>query len=140
MTSPLSSASPAPPLSSRPLRRLGVTLAAGVLATSALLTAAPAAATGALPNAGPPPSSMASLGDSVTRGFNACGFFVDCTARSFATGSDTAVFSHYLRIRAVNPAITGHALNDARSGAKASDMAGQANTAVSQGVQYVTLL
>jgi lysophospholipase L1-like esterase len=50
------------------------------------------------------------------------------------------VNSHYLRIRAVNPAINGRNFNDARSGAKAVDMAGQAQTAVGQGVQYVTML
>jgi lysophospholipase L1-like esterase len=86
------------------------------------------------------PARMSALGDSITRGFNACGWYVDCASRSFATGSDTSVNSQYLRIRAVNPAINGHAFNDARSGAKAVDMAGQAQTAVSQGVEYVTLL
>ena len=83
---------------------------------------------------------MASLGDSITRGFNACGWFVDCPSRSFSTGTTSSVNSHYLRILGVNPAISGHNNNDARSGAKAADMAGQARTAVSQGVQYVTML
>src|SRR6478672_5578482 len=101
----------------------------------ALLVMAPASAA-----ASPPPNSMASLGDSITRGFNACGFFVDCPARSFATGTASSVNSHYQRILRVNPAISGHNNNDARSGAKAADMAGQARTAVGQGVQYVTLL
>ena len=102
----------------------------------ALLLAAPTAAA----DPGPPPSSMASMGDSITRGFNACGFFVDCTARSFSTGSYAAVNSQYLRILAKNPAISGKNNNDAKSGAKAADMLGQANTAVGQGVGYVTML
>jgi lysophospholipase L1-like esterase len=106
---------------------------AGAVA-SLLLIADPATA------AATPPNSMASLGDSITRGFNACGWYVDCTARSFSTGSYASVNSHYLRIRAVNPAITGNNYNDAKSGAKAADMAGQARTAVSQNVQYVTML
>jgi lysophospholipase L1-like esterase len=89
---------------------------------------------------GPPPSSMASMGDSITRGFNACGWYVDCTSRSFSTGDNSGVNSHYLRIRAKNSAITGRNLNDAKSGAKAADMPGQADAAVSQGVQYVTML
>ena len=106
---------------------------AGLLAVVVLASPAAAAATA-------PPNSMASLGDSITRGFNACGWYIDCTSRSFSTGSYTGVNSHYLRILAVNPAIYGRNFNDARSGAKAVDMTGQAKTAVGQGVQYVTLL
>jgi lysophospholipase L1-like esterase len=80
------------------------------------------------------------MGDSITRGFNACGWYVDCTSRSFSTGDDTSVNGHYRRIRAVNSAINGRNHNDAKSGAKSADMAGQASTAVSQGVDYVTIL
>ncbi|MER6596695.1 SGNH/GDSL hydrolase family protein [Micromonospora purpureochromogenes] len=98
------------------------------------------ATTPAVADPGPPPSAMASLGDSITRGFNACGWYVDCTSRSFSTGDNSTVNSHYLRIRAVNPNIQGRNLNDARSGAKSADMYGQAGTAVSQGVGYVTML
>jgi lysophospholipase L1-like esterase len=116
-------------------RRLATLATAATAALLAVLVAAtPAAA------ATNPPNSMASLGDSITRGFNACGFFVDCTSRSFSTGTTSSVNSHYQRILRVNPAIRGHNNNDARSGAKAADMAGQAQTAVGQGVQYVTLL
>ncbi|MBQ0897499.1 SGNH/GDSL hydrolase family protein [Micromonospora sp. U56] len=98
------------------------------------------ATTPAVADPGPPPSAMASLGDSITRGFNACGWYVDCTSRSFSTGDNSTVNSHYLRIRAVNPNIQGRNLNDARSGARSADMYGQAGTAVSQGVGYVTML
>jgi lysophospholipase L1-like esterase len=96
-------------------------------------------ASAATADAGPPPAVMASLGDSITRGFNACGFFVDCTSRSWSTG-DARVNSHYLRIRAGDPALTGHNDNDARTGAVAADVAGQAATAVAQRADYVTLL
>lgn len=99
------------------------------------LAASPAAAA-----PGPPPGSMASLGDSITRGFNACGFYVDCTSRSWSTGDTAAIGTHYLRIKAVNPAIAGKNFNDAKTGAKAADMPGQAATAVSQGAGYVTML
>jgi lysophospholipase L1-like esterase len=105
------------------------------LATVTLLPAAPALAA-----AGPPPSSMASMGDSISRGFNACGFYVDCPYRSFSTGDDSGVTSHYLRIRTVNSAMNGHSYSDAKSGARAADMPGQADNAVAQGVQYVTML
>jgi lysophospholipase L1-like esterase len=117
------------------------------LCRALVLTSATAAVVGlaspagaATADAGPPPASMASLGDSITRGFDACGFFVDCTSRSWSTGDNAGVNSQYLRIRAVNPAINGHNLNDARTGAVAADMAGQAATAVGQGVGYVTML
>ena len=83
---------------------------------------------------------MASMGDSITRGFNACGFYVDCTSRSFSTGDTGSVNSHYLRIRAVNPAINGQNFNVGQSGARADDMPGQAQAAVARNVQYVTML
>jgi lysophospholipase L1-like esterase len=101
--------------------------------TTAVTVPAPAATT-------PVPDSMASLGDSITRGFNACGWYVDCTSRSWSTGSYGPVNSHYLRIVATNPAMSGHAHNDARSGARVSDLNRQAQLAVSQNVEYVTIL
>lgn len=114
-------------------RRILALLAASVAAV--LVAATPATA-----DPGPPPASMASMGDSITRGFNACGWYVDCTSRSFSTGDDAGVNSHYLRIRAKNSAINGRNHNAGKTGAKSADMAGQANTAVSQGAQYVTIL
>jgi lysophospholipase L1-like esterase len=105
-------------------------LSAGVLAISSPAQADP----------GPPPSSMASMGDSITRGFNACGFYFDCTSRSFSTGSDSGINSHYLRIRGKNGAINGRNYNQAASGAKADDMPGQATATVGRNPQYVTIL
>jgi lysophospholipase L1-like esterase len=105
------------------------------LAVVALLSTSASAAT-----TEPVPNSMASLGDSITRGFNACGWYSDCTNESWSTGGDTAINSHYLRILKVNPAISGHNLNDAKTGAKAVDLDAQAATAVTQGVDYVTVL
>ncbi|HEX7745158.1 MAG TPA: SGNH/GDSL hydrolase family protein [Micromonosporaceae bacterium] len=119
------------------LARRSLAVLSAIAATLALVAAPAGAAT---PDAGPPPSSMASMGDSITRGFNACGWYVDCPSRSFSTGDYSTVNSHYLRIRAVNSAINGRNYNDARSGAKSADMYGQAGTAASQGVQYVTML
>jgi lysophospholipase L1-like esterase len=104
-----------------------------VLAVLGGVLTAPAAAaqTGA-------PNSMASMGDSITRAFNACGWYSDCTSRSWSTGDDSYVNSHRLRIRAVNPSFSA-AYNNAVSGARANAMAGQAATSASQGVQYVTI-
>lgn len=116
----------------RPLKH--ITSAVAVGAMLALLGGSPAQA------AETPPNSMASLGDSITRAFNACGWFSDCTSRSWSTGSYSSVNSHYNRILSINSAIYGKNYNDARSGAKAVDMYGQAGTAVSQNVQFVTML
>lgn len=86
------------------------------------------------------PNSMSSVGDSITRGFNACGWFVDCTSRSWSTGDYSSVNSHYLRIKAKNSLITGKNYNDSKSGAKMVDLNGQLTTAGNRGVQYVTIL
>ena len=121
---------------SRPTLLRSLAAISVLAATIGLATTAGAATA----EAGPAPNSMASLGDSITRGFDACGWYVDCTSRSWSTGDYGAVNSHYLRIRSVNPAIGGHNFNDARTGAVAGDLAGQAGTAVGQQVGYVTVL
>ena len=109
-------------------------LLVGLIAASCLLVLLPSSA-GAIP---PVPTKMASLGDSITRAFNACGWFYDCTARSWSTGNYSSVNSHYLRIRTKSPSLVAY--NDAVSGAEMIDLNGQAQTAVSQGVNYVTIL
>jgi len=87
-----------------------------------------------------PPQSMASLGDSITRGFNACGFYLDCTSRSFSTGSSSSVDSHYRRLLHVAPEIGKNNYNLARSGATVADLPRQAELAVAHEVEYVTIL
>jgi lysophospholipase L1-like esterase len=116
------------------LRRILIVLP---LAATAALVAGVLAAPAASAYTGPP-NSMASMGDSITRAFNSCGWYVDCTSRSWSTGDDTYVNSHRLRIRAINPNFSAQ-YNDAVSGSRASDMAGQASAAVGQRVQYVTI-
>jgi lysophospholipase L1-like esterase len=115
-------------------RPLGVLAALSAVCVLSILM--PSAA-GAVP---PIPNKMASLGDSITRGFNACGWYVDCTSRSWSTGDYASVNSHYLRIRAKNAAINGFNYNDAATGAKMANLNSQAATAVGQGVSYVTVL
>jgi lysophospholipase L1-like esterase len=83
---------------------------------------------------------MAALGDSITRGFNSCGFFVDCTSRSFAAGDKASIDSHYVRLRAVRPDLVGENHNEAESGAKVADLAAQARRAVADDADYVTIL
>lgn len=85
------------------------------------------------------PSSMASLGDSITQAFDSCGWWQDCPKNSWAEGNAISN-SHYERLLAINPAISGHNYNDSVSGSKADVLNGQAQQAVSQGAQYVTIL
>jgi lysophospholipase L1-like esterase len=84
------------------------------------------------------PTSIASLGDSITRGFNACGFYVDCTRRSWSTGDDGDVDSHRLRLRESGSALRDQA-NLARTGADSKGLAGQAERAVAMQAEYVTI-
>lgn len=114
-----------------------LTRAALVIAVILVLVPLGAIGAAAIP---PIPNSMSSVGDSITRGFNACGWYVDCTSRSWSTGDYSTVNSHYLRIKAKNSLITGKNYNDSRSGAKMIDLNGQVTTAGNRGVQYVTIL
>src|SRR5688572_28920000 len=76
-----------------------------------------------------PPSSMAALGDSITQATNA-GAFGNRPARSWSTGTDTTVQSHYLRLLALEPGINGYGTNLSVSGAQIDDLPGQATAAV----------
>jgi lysophospholipase L1-like esterase len=114
------------------------TLIAVVVAALAIAVPAALAGTSAVTGY---PTSMASLGDSITRAYDTCSTaYTDCPANSWSTGTNTAVNSLYSRILVANPAISGKNYNDAKTGAKMIDLAGQATTAVSQGVQYVTIM
>ena len=105
----------------------------------ALAFAVPAqAAKPARPTGEAYPSSMASLGDSITRGFNAAGWYSDAPDRSWSTGTYAAVSSHYSRLLTKNKRMKAY--NDARTGAKMAELPSQAATAVSQGAEYVTVL
>lgn len=93
----------------------------------------------ATPTTTPAPSSMAALGDSMTRGFDDCSPPSDCPAVSWSTGTQPDIDSQYERLLLVNPAINGNAHNDAVTGAKMTNLNGQAAMAVSQGAGYVTI-
>jgi lysophospholipase L1-like esterase len=112
--------------------------AGAIAATMAAATfVAPAAAESAEPLA--VPASMASLGDSITRGFNACGWFFDCTSRSWSTGANDGVTSHYERLQGIDPTMSSRS-NLARSGAKVNELPAQAQAAVDRAAGYVTVL
>src|SRR6266516_382637 len=87
------------------------------------------------------PRSMASTGDSITRAYKTGLFpYLDNPSASWSTGTSTTVNSQYLRLLKLNPKIQGHNYNDAVSGAKMTNLAGQMQSAVAQHVQYVTVL
>ena len=113
------------------LVRLAVALAALPLAAAPAHAAAP-----------PLPNSMAALGDSITRAYDACCSYGEHPERSWATGDLAGDFvtSHYERLAAANPALVGHAYNDAVTGAESADLLAQAQQAVGQGVDYVTVM
>ncbi|WP_110944166.1 SGNH/GDSL hydrolase family protein [Streptomyces niger] len=83
------------------------------------------------------PDSVAALGDSITAGFDACGLLADCTAASWATGTDPAVHSLASRLVA-NP--SGHTWNFARTGALMVDLPRQIDRAIPHKPELVTIL
>src|SRR4029450_3722105 len=115
------------------IARIGILVLAGVWAR---LVAQPAWA------APPLPSSMAAIGDSITRAYDVCCSYGDHPGQSWSTGSTSydGIASQYERIRQLNPAITGRGYNDAVTGGKMAAAPTQAAQAVGQGAQYVTIL
>ncbi|SDK63516.1 Lysophospholipase L1 [Nonomuraea jiangxiensis] len=83
---------------------------------------------------------MAALGDSISTGFNACGFFVSCTSRSWSAGDNREVSSHYLRLSELSGTIQKHNHNFAVPGATSADLLGQVRKAVAAKADYVTIL
>ena len=118
------------------MRRRLVTalLTAGMLV--GLLAPVSAAASPALP------TSMAALGDSITRAYDVCCSYRDHPGQSWSTGGAwyDGISSHYERIKRRNSAITGRAYNNAVTGAKMSAAANEASAAAAQQVAYVTVL
>jgi lysophospholipase L1-like esterase len=115
-------------------RRLCAAFVALVV-TAATFGAVPASA--APPERVGPPDSVASLGDSITRGFHSQTLLTDSVQNSWSTGTNTTVNSLYNRIRALNPSATAE--NRALTGAKMNDLARQANN-VTAGTDLVTIL
>lgn len=94
-------------------------------------------------SASPPlPSSIAGIGDSITRATDVCCWYGDHPRQSWTTGDGffDGIRSHYERVLALSPDIYRHNYNDARAGAKMRDAQGQAQAAVTQQAAYVTIL
>jgi lysophospholipase L1-like esterase len=112
-----------------------------VLALATALAALATIGSGIAQAAPPYPASIASTGDSITRAYNTGTFpFTDNAAASWSTGTNGTVSSHYSRLLALDSAISGHAYNYAKSGAKMADLAGQMGSVVGRQPGYVTVL
>jgi lysophospholipase L1-like esterase/chitodextrinase len=89
----------------------------------------------------PLPASIAAVGDSISQAASSGGSLgADYPANAWSTGTNATVNSHYARLLALNPAISGHAWNDSVSGAKMADLAGQMRVAAGQRPDYLTVL
>ena len=126
------------------MRMLGRRLvtAAFALLLPILLLAPDAAAGSPAPNS-PFPDSMAAIGDSISLAVDDCCSIAPHPQDSWSTGGGwpaNGILSHYQRILLLQPSIAGHAFNNSVSGAKVADTNSQAQMAVAQGAQYVTIL
>jgi lysophospholipase L1-like esterase len=85
------------------------------------------------------PGSIAAVGDSITRGFDACVVLSDCPEASWATGTDTRVRSLALRLIG-RPAVAERSWNLARSGADIADLPEQMAEAAAKKPELVTVM
>lgn len=102
-------------------------------------TVTPSPSTTTVQRAETGPTVLAALGDSLSRGFDACDHYGDCPAASWVTGTDPTVNSIATRLHAQTGApVTVH--NDARSGVSVDDLPRQVDLAIAQQPDIVTVL
>nr|BFD85052.1 SGNH/GDSL hydrolase family protein [Streptomyces sp. Xyl84] len=103
------------------------------------------AGAGAAPSASPTPlwdthpDSVAAVGDSITRGFDACMVLTDCPEVSWATGSDAGVESLAVRLLGVTGAAQ-RSWNEAVTGSRMADLRGQMTRAALHRPELVTVM
>ncbi|GGW27259.1 lipoprotein [Streptomyces xantholiticus] len=85
------------------------------------------------------PDSLAAVGDSITRGFDACMVLSDCPEVSWATGTDTGVNSLAMRLLGAS-GVKERSWNLARSGADAADLPEQMARAAAHDPELVTVM
>ncbi len=130
-------------------RRIRTAVAGTVLAVAALAgcTAAPTPPTAPRVTPSPTPSSrwdvspssVAAVGDSITRAFDACSLLADCPEASWATGTDPAVNS--LALRLLGPGrVAAKSWNLARSGARVAALPEQMARAAAERPDLVTVM
>lgn len=87
------------------------------------------------------PSSIAAIGDSITKAYNTERRpFTDGPAYSWSTGTRGAVQSAYLRILAANPLVRERRANVAKDGARMRDLVTQVGTAIPVRPDYLTIM
>ncbi|MFI8202385.1 SGNH/GDSL hydrolase family protein [Streptomyces sp. NPDC085937] len=85
------------------------------------------------------PDSVAAVGDSITRGFDACAVLTDCPEVSWATGGSEEVDS--LAVRLLGRAgAAGRSWNYAATGARMEDLPAQMERAVRRGPELVAVM
>ncbi|MFC5720093.1 SGNH/GDSL hydrolase family protein [Streptomyces gamaensis] len=95
--------------------------------------AGPSASAG--PRWNPRPASIASLGDSISRGFDACSALSDCPEVSWATGSQPQSLAGRLLSDPLD-----NSWNYARTGARIADLPDQVRSAAARKPELVTVL
>ncbi|MFE3638147.1 SGNH/GDSL hydrolase family protein [Streptomyces cellostaticus] len=85
------------------------------------------------------PDSIAAVGDSITRGFDACAVLSDCPEVSWATGGDAGVDSLAVRLLGVRGAAE-HSRNYAVTGARMADLPRQVAGAIAGRPELVTVM
>lgn len=85
------------------------------------------------------PNSVAAVGDSITRGFDACAVLSDCPEVSWATGDSAEVDSLAVRLLGRTRA-AGHSWNYAETGARMADLPAQVAAAAAKRPQLVTVM
>ncbi|WP_221361279.1 SGNH/GDSL hydrolase family protein [Streptomyces beigongshangae] len=85
------------------------------------------------------PGSLAAVGDSITRGFDACSVLSDCPESSWATGTDTEVNSLAVRLLGASGA-ERRSWNYAVTGSRMADLSGQMVRAAAKRPELVTVM
>lgn len=89
----------------------------------------------------PLPASIAAVGDSITQAASSGGSLgADYPQNSWSTGTNSSVNSHYLRLLALNPAISGRNYNRSVSGAKMINLNAQMQGVATLQPEYLTVL
>ncbi|MFD7321117.1 SGNH/GDSL hydrolase family protein [Streptomyces sp. NPDC059875] len=85
------------------------------------------------------PASVAAVGDSITRAFDACSILADCPEVSWATGTDTGVNSLALRLIGAD-GVAERSWNLARTGARMAELPEQMARAAAEKPELVTVM
>ncbi|MFJ6612680.1 SGNH/GDSL hydrolase family protein [Streptomyces sp. NPDC091289] len=108
-------------------------------APAATRSAPPSPSPTPTPDWNPRPRSVAAVGDSITRGFDACSVLADCPEVSWATGTDDAVRSLAVRLLGPSKAVD-RSWNHAVSGSRMVQLPEQMALAAKERPELVTVM